>query len=278
MINLLKDKALITLVILLVVGTVLGYINKQAARQGHASLAQEITRGMVLPFSMGARGVMVAGEEIKDAARPRTMLLRENAELRKKVQELTLDNMQLRAKAYENINLRKELGFRQSSDRDMISAEVIGRRESAWFDTASINVGTNQGIEKSAAVVNHNGLIGQVLVANKFSSEIVALTNPGSAVGGMIERSRCAGIVQGGGFDYLIMAYLAKDADVKVGDIVVTSGMGKVIPKGFVIGRVAEVNRSQVSMTASAKVIPSVRFDQIEQVFVLHRGSPGVER
>lgn len=266
-----REKPILALVLLLIAGVVLGFMQKGALREGRTSFVQEVVRGITLPFSLGARGIMVTGEEVQNAARPRSKILKENANLRKRVKELSMENMQLRAKAYENLELRKELGLKESAKLKMISAEVIGRKESAWFDTASINVGKKHGVETSSAIVNHNGLIGQVLLANKFTSEIVALTNPGSAVGAMVERSRCAGIIQGTGFDYLIMAYLAKDADVKIGDRVVTSGMGKVIPKGFVIGKVVEVNRSAISMTTSAKVIPSVSFDKIEHVFVVDR-------
>lgn len=270
-----RDKPIVTLIILLVLGIALGFSQKSAMRHNRTSLVQECVRTLTLPFSLGARGVMVVGEQIEGAARPRSRILKENARLRQRVRDITLENMQLKAQAYENISLRKELAFKQTSSFNMLSAEVVGRKESAWFDTASINRGRDSGVETASAVVNHNGLIGQVLLTNKFTSEIVSLTNPGSEVGAIVERSRCAGIVQGNGFDYLVMAYLAKDADVNVGDLVVTSGMGKVIPKGFVIGRVVEMNRSTVSMTASAKIIPSVRFDQIEHVFVVYRDGKG---
>jgi rod shape-determining protein MreC len=273
MFDYIRDKPIVALIILIILGIGLGFAQKNAMRHGKTSLVQECVRTLTLPFSMGARGLMVVGEQAKSAARPRSRILKENATLRQRVKNLSLENIQLRAQANENLSLRKELAFKQNTKFNMLSAEVIGRKESAWFDTASINRGRNDNVETASAVVNHNGLIGQVLLTNKFTSEIVSLTNPGSEVGAIVERSRCAGIVQGNGFEYLVMAYLAKDADVKVGDLVVTSGMGKVIPKGFTIGRVVEVNRSTVSMTASAKIMPSVRFDQIEHVFVVSRDS-----
>ena len=88
----------------------------------------------------------------------------------------------------------------------------------------------------------------------------------------MVQRSRSNGILQGKGGDYLTLSYLPKDADVKVGDIVISSGMGQVIPKGLVIGRVAKIMHNRVLGSTAALVRPSTRFDQIEQVFVAKPG------
>ncbi len=75
--------------------------------------------------------------------------------------------------------------------------------------------------------------------------------------------------MQGQGTDYLVLTYLPKDADVIKNDIIVSSGMGGVIPKGIPIGRVVSVIRDSVAGTTSALIRPSVKFDQIEYVFIL---------
>jgi rod shape-determining protein MreC len=85
----------------------------------------------------------------------------------------------------------------------------------------------------------------------------------------MVRRSRSSGILYGQGADYLALSHLPEHADVNESDIVVTSGMGRVIPKGFVVGRVVKVLRNSPAGGTTALVRPSVRLDEIEDVLVV---------
>ncbi|MEN6357484.1 MAG: rod shape-determining protein MreC [Armatimonadota bacterium] len=204
--------------------------------------------------------------------RPRSVILKENRQLRESVRRLTLENAALREAAEENIRLNAALGFQESSKIAMVAAEVVSHNESNWFDTATINVGTHSGIRQGSAVINHLGIIGQISEANPFTSQIVALTDSNSAIGAMVQRSRSSGMLYGQGTDYLVLAYLPKDSDIKLKDVVISSGMGGVLPKGLVVGRVLKVVRNSTAGTTSALIKPSVRFDEIEQVFVVKPG------
>jgi len=117
--------------------------------------------------------------------------------------------------------------------------------------------------------VHFRGLVGQVVETSAYTSQVLALTDPSSAIGAMVRRSRSSGIVKGQGADILLFSYLPKDADIKPSDVVVSSGMGGVVPKGHVIGRVTKVTRDPVAGATSALVKPSVRFNQVEHVFVI---------
>jgi rod shape-determining protein MreC len=200
------------------------------------------------------------------------LILKENKLLRDEVKRLSQENATLKEASRENIELRQALGLRRSMPLQMLPAEVISRKASVWFDTAMIDKGSRSGVVKSAAVVNFRGLIGQIVESDLFTSQMVALTDPSSAVGAIVQRSRSSGIIQGQGADYLVLAYLPKDADIKEKDVIVSSGMGRVIPKGFPIGRVIRVKRNSLAGTTSALVRPSVRLDQVEQVFVVKPG------
>ncbi len=270
--NLIRDKTVITVVGLLLLGVVLGRLHSRArvADAGFAlvSFVQTIT----MPLQKVSIGVVSLTSQGVRAARPRAAILRENSDLRKKVRQLTMENERLKAAAEENRQLSLMLGFRERTGMRMIAAQVISRSQSNWFDTAVLDRGRNAGVASGSAVVNHLGLIGQVVEVGPYTCQIVALTDASSSVGAMVQRSRAAGIIQGQGSDELILAYLSKDADVNVSDVVVTSGMGKVIPKGFVIGRVKRVVRDNVAGTATAVVRPSVKFEEIEYLFVVPRG------
>lgn len=273
MFNLLRNRAALVLLGLLVAGTVIGVLQKSALESGRPFLIQNAVRTVVSPASRVFHGVFAVGDQAVRVLRPRYAILRENARLRREVVRLSRENAMLREAAEQNVRLRAALGLVRSAPGKMIAAEIISRNASNWFETATIGRGSRSGISSAWAVVDQKGnLVGQVAAVDLFTSQITALSDPTSAVGAMVQRTRSAGILQGQGADHLVLAYLSKDADVKVKDLVVSSGMGQVIPKGCVIGRVARVVRNSTAGTTSAMVRPSVRLDQVEQVFVVKPG------
>ena len=272
MLSSIRNKAVVSLVTLLILGTLLGALHNRALQSGSPFAICDMVSTVLMPFSAGVRYVVVAAQWTARAVRPRGAILRENARLRRQVRELAADNAKLRELAEENVVLRKQLGLRRLVQMPSVAAEVISRNESAWFDTATINRGRRAGIDKGDAVVNHLGLVGQVIEADAFTAQVAAISDSNSSIGGMVQRSRSTGIVQGQGADSVALTYLPKDADVKKSDIVVTSGMGGVVPRGFVIGRVVKVMRSATAGTTSALVKPSVRLDQLGPVLVVKSG------
>lgn len=271
--GIIRGKVISTLVILLILGMVLGTLHNRSLSSGRSFFAQDIVRTVLAPVNMASRGLLSLGNSFMRLGRPRKSLLKENAMLRKETRRLIRENSKLHEAAEENVRLRNALELKKLVSIEMLSSEVISRKESNWFDTATIDRGRNAGIKEGSAVVTYRGLVGQVVEVGPYTSQIVSLSNLNSAVSAMDQRSRCCGILQGQGSDYLILTYLPKDADVKVSDIVVSSGMGGMIPKGFVVGRIVKVVRNKTEGTTSALIKPSVRFDQIEQVFVLKPGS-----
>ncbi len=247
----------------------MGQAHTRAARAGKTLLVQDMTSWVLAPVNVGINFALTSGARAVRYFRPRGAILRENAELRRQVRDLNRENASLREAARQNVALRRALGLRGSMAFKSIAAEVIAREESTWFDTATINRGRSSGVAKGDAAVNHLGIVGQVVAVDEFTSEVVALSDQNSAVGAMVQSSRSSGILRGQGTDYPVLTYLPKDARVKERDLVVSSGMGQVVPKGFVIGRVVKVVRNPIAGTTSAVVRPSVHFDEVEQVFVV---------
>ncbi|MGC8862828.1 MAG: rod shape-determining protein MreC [Armatimonadota bacterium] len=270
-----RHRIAISLTSLLILGILTGVAHKRALDSGRSFVANDAVRLALTPLSIASRRVFALGEWLVRVARPRRSILRENARLRAEVRRLTRENAQLAEAAHENARLRKLLGLKQNVPLDVVAAEIVSRNASSWFETAIIDRGRRSGVEPGDAVVNFRGLVGQVVESNLTSSQVAAITDPASAVGAMVRRSRSTGILQGQGSDYLALNYLPKDADVRKSDIVVTSGMGGVIPKGFVIGRVIRVVRDATPGTTTALVRPSVRLDEVEQVLVVRRGAGG---
>ncbi len=270
--NYLRNKAVVTLIVLLCLGIALGMVANRHSESGKSWWLQDAITTIVGPMNSAAHGIGGVFDGFVGIFRSRANMGAENTHLKNQVKQLEMENFKLREAAYQNASLRQALELRQSTPFPTIAAEVISRNESSWFDTATVNRGSSSGVENGGAVFNHLGLVGQIIVVNPMNSQMVFLTDQNSAVGGMVQRSRSAGIVQGQGADDLVLTYLPKDADVKVGDLVVSSGMGKVIPKGIPIGRVIQVVPNSLAGTTSAVVKPSAQYDQVEHVLIAKVG------
>ncbi len=265
----LRNKSVTTLITLMILGVIIGVAHNRAFNNGTPFFIRDCVRFVVMPSTIAVHKIINIGRQTIAFIRPRTAILRENAMLRQQVRILTEENARLREAASENVRLRKMLDLRKQIEAKPIVAEVISRDVSRWFDTAMINKGYNDGVCRGAAVVNHLGLVGQIIEVGPNSAQVVSITDQDSGIGGMVQRSRTVGFLQGQSTDIVQLSYLPKDADVNMGDLVVSSGNGGVIPKGITIGRVVNVVRNAAGGTTTAFVRPSVKFDQVEQVFIL---------
>lgn len=263
-----RNKAVITLVVLLCLGVVIGLVKNQRAEADESWFLQDAISAVLAPIDSAAHSVSNGLGGVAGIFRSRSKVFEQNKQFSQQIRELTMENARLRELAHENASLRQALKLDKTQPIKSVTAEIVSRKESSWFYTATVNRGAKAGVQRGGAVYNHIGLVGQVMEVNPLSSQIVSLCDPSSAVGGVVQRSRSSGVVQGQGADYLVLAYLPKDADVKIGDVVVSSGIGRVIPKGLPIGRVIKVVTNSVAGTTSALLEPSVSFDQVEQVFI----------
>ena len=115
-------------------------------------------------------------------------------------------------------------------------------------------------------------MVGRILELGDNVSTVLLLTDPESGVGAVAQRSRDLGVVLGGGGPQTLIArFFSKDADVQVGDRIVTSGMGSKFPDGLLIGEVVSVSVPQPGLVKEAVVKPSADFEHLEEVMVIGR-------
>ena len=192
-------------------------------------------------------------------------LSEENILLRRRNGELSLETDSYKELREENKRLRDLLMFKKRVGYDTVSAEVIARDPNDWLGSFVINKGTGDGIRKSAAVCSAKGLLGKVTEARKNSSSVMLVTHPSFKAGGMLKNSRVHGIVEGEGKGYARMLYLPVDAEVELNDVVITSGLSKVFPKGITIGRIVSVEKSRTGLFKYALIKPEANaYDQEE--------------
>jgi rod shape-determining protein MreC len=197
----------------------------------------------------------------------------ENLVLRQEVQTLQIRLQQERAEAQRTDNLRQLLELRERAQLDTTAAEVIAGPASPEFQTVTIDKGSSDGLATDMAVISPAGVVGRVILPSRRASKVQLLIDVNAAAGALIERTRVQGVVVGAGSGMLKMRYVPGTADVKTGDLVVTSGIDGIYPKGFVIGTI-DVVAGGVGEYHEINVRPAVDFARLEEVLIVRTPPP----
>ncbi len=195
-------------------------------------------------------------------------LRRENEELRREVDRLRLEVQESRERAAAAERLERLLEYRERTGAAMTAASVIGRDASGLYRTVLIDRGSGDGIEHDQAVLAPEGVVGRVVKVFPRSSLVLLLTDRSSGIDAIVQRTRDQGVVQGRGGSSCELRYLDRSAEVRVGDAIVTSGMGGRFPKGVWIGQVSGVNPGG-ELFQSVEVRPTADLGRLEEVLVV---------
>lgn len=198
-------------------------------------------------------------------------LYEENNRLRQRIGSLSVDNQLLREAAEENRRLRELLVFRKKFEHKMLPAEVIGRDPSGWFKTVLIDKGTRDGVSRDAGVITPDGVVGRVIEAGFNSAKVLLITDINSYIDALIRRTSMHGIVVGRGEQDCSLTYILKTAEIAVGDVIVSSGINAVYPKGVFVGSVIKISRRSSGFFQSVKIRPAVDFSKLHEVLVVVR-------
>jgi len=232
-----------------------------------ASLLAPVQRGL----SQGLFNVSRISQGFQDA----TELQKRNAALQKQVDELIVENVQLRERAAENAALRDMLGFRQVKPAlAPLGAEVIGRDPSNLLSYLILDHGAADGVARGMPVITVRGLVGQITEVSPRTAKVLLITDVSSSVSALVQESRATGVVQGQLGGRLIMRYIPQTQKVEVGNVILTSGLGGKFPKGIVIGQVTAVHQRDVELFQEAEIRPSVDFHALEMVLVVQSFVP----
>jgi rod shape-determining protein MreC len=140
-----------------------------------------------------------------------------------------------------------------------------------------IDRGRRNGVAAGNPVVTDQGVVGLVTATSSRAAKTMLLLDRQSSIDGIVQRSRARGIVHGQGTGELSFQFVVRGGDVQVGDVVITSGLGGVYPKGLRIGQVTEVSDPGGQLVQTATLRPAVDFGRLEQVFVMLRRGPTMD-
>jgi rod shape-determining protein MreC len=200
----------------------------------------------------------------------------ENDALKRQLAAAQIDGQEQRALADRTRGLQKLLEMRDHLTLATAAAEIIGAAATPDFRTVTIDKGKGDGLRPDMAVIAPAGVVGRVVVPSARSAKVQLIIDRNAAAGALVERSRAQGVIVGEG-DALRMDYVSEVADIIVGDVVVTSGIDGIYPKGFVIGRVESVEKSGGAYKR-IMVKPAVDFSGLEEVLVVVTPTPVHEK
>ena len=199
----------------------------------------------------------------------------ENEELKKKNTKLANELIEYESLKDEVERLREALNFTESKNNyNYVGVNIIGYSGSSLSDGYIIDKGSNDGIAKNMVVVSSKGLVGKVTKVSSNFAIVQSILNENIAVAVMDQQTREAtGVLQGlsdkKDNNMPVVYNLPINSDVKEGDIIITSGLGKIYPKEIPVGTVVSVEEDNVKVMKSAVVEPFVNFNELEELFVV---------
>lgn len=196
---------------------------------------------------------------------------KENIELKKEVASLKEKILYLSELDKENQRLKGLLNQKISSNYSKVLAQVVSWDSNHGYRVIRINRGASSGLQLQSVVVTSEGVVGYVYRLTDNFADVLTIMDSNNRVDGLIQRTRSHGIVEGYSDTRTIMKYISRTEKVVLGDVVLTSGLGNIYPKGLVIGQVARIEKESFGITQAIELNTAVNFRKLEEVVVLVR-------
>jgi rod shape-determining protein MreC len=197
----------------------------------------------------------------------------ENDRLKQRVQELEIEVKQKEELASENTRLKAALQLKEQSKYKVVTAQIIGRDPSVWFDSSIVNRGSLDGVVVNMPVVTDGGLVGRVTAVSPLTSQVDLITRDKSGLGaviGQIGESNALGVVNGTSKkDLLEMKYVPGNIDVQVGQGVFTTGQDGIFPPGLKVGEIVSVLQGSATTPHQILIRPAARLSSMQEVGIL---------
>jgi rod shape-determining protein MreC len=207
-----------------------------------------------------------------DAVVPRRELLGLNDRLRQENQQLRLQAIQAEENARENARLRQLLGWQRQTSWKLKLAKVVLREPANWWLTVQIDLGSRDGLRVNLPVLTADGLVGRISSVSLTRSQVTLLGDPNCKVSARVENeTHDTGVIGPSGpleTDLVALGYLSRNANLKPGQSVVTSGEGGIFPPGIPIGKVVDVQAVDYGSRAEARVKLAANLNALEEVWV----------
>jgi rod shape-determining protein MreC len=197
----------------------------------------------------------------------------DNDILKQRVQELEVELKQKEELAAENTRLKSLLQLKESSKYKILTARIIGRDPSVWFDSSIVNRGSLDGVKLNMPVVTDGGLVGRITAVSPLTAQVDLITRDKSGLGaviGQIGESNALGVVSGTSKkDLLEMKYVPGNIDIHVGQPVFTTGQDGIFPPGLKVGEIVSVSPGSATTPHLILIQPVAGLSSMQEVGIL---------
>lgn len=200
---------------------------------------------------------------------------RENALLKNEIEKVKEENNQLLEAVFLNNRLKDLLLFKQELAAATEAADVIGIEISGWIKTMTINKGASDGIKRDMVIATPLGIAGRIIDVQSTTSKAFLVTDPRCAIDVIVQKTRVKGIAEGNGTDRLLLKYVRHEDDIHVGDILISSGLGGIFPKGMAVGEIVRVEKGEDNFFMDIEAKPSADLKKLEEVMII-KENPGL--
>ena len=254
---------------LLIIATFIGlFFMMSYTHKNKSSSLQKVVHTLTYPIHASSNSIATTFKSFWNSYISLVDLKERNKILNKQIQDMEEKMNQHIENSVQFIRLRDQLLFASKKITEKIFAEIIGESIDNNHHISIINRGSNQLVKRNYVVLRKEGLVGRVQSVSPFQSSVQLITDHRSRVPALIQRNRIRGLIYGT-YEGLEMRQINQHANIKIGDRVITSGLGGLFPKGLLIGWVKEIRHQKHELFKTATLDIAVDFNQIEEVFVI---------
>jgi len=260
------QSVVVAAILLLISLTILSY---SAVRLSETGLLRKLVLETAAPVE---DAINISLKSMHDAWKRYLFLVgleEENRRLRREKAVLSEQLNQYREGYLEGVRLQKLLDIKGSFRYRTVAARVIDSDRTSLFKTLLINKGTSEGLRVGLAVLTDQGVVGRIIETSWHASRVLLMIDENSNIDSLIQRSRAQGILQGAGAAGCNLKYISRTEEVLSGDVVLSSGLAGVFPKGLLLGVVTGVSRREGGLFQKIDVAPAVDFGKLEEVMAL---------
>ena len=256
-------------IIFVVISLVVFTISVREDGNGFFSSARGVVQTVVSPLRMAGAAVCAPFSGMGNIVRNLTAEEKTLSDLKAENERLSARNVELEEAEITARQLQELLDLKSSYNLQSTAARVIAGSTDSWTSSATIDKGSASGIGVGMPVVNSRGAVGQVISSAATTSTVRLLSDESSSVSAMIQSSRAQGMLRGSPDGTIYLSFIRTDNVVNPGDVVVTSGLGGVFPKGLPLGKVSSVESSPGSTYYTIVVEPFTTVANLEEVLVV---------
>ena len=240
----------------------------------HHASHLESTRGLlstvIYPLQLAIHLPVRTGEWLSEQFAMRRTILAENTRLREERLRLRARLEKFDALEVENQRLRNLLGSSEKLAERVLAAELIAVDMDPFSRRIVLDKGARHDVSPGQVLIGSSGVMGQIIHVGPFTSNALLITDPSHALPVQIHRNGLRAVALGTGpLNLLKLSYVPNNADVRIDDQVVTSGLGSRFLSGYPVGKVVEILRDQGQPFAEVYVQPSAMLERTREVLLV---------